>query len=153
MSAYLEDTFAVVRAAIAATWTDAPAGGIWESENAEMIPWDDMAPPYAVMLVEEMPLAPEWGLNVIAYAPDVQILYVAEVDGDSDNIRAKLEALRDYLLVTGLPGGSYGQQVHDVTGLSWSEDLEVNQVFAARNYSHRAGRLVVKVLVGEVVTV
>jgi len=35
-----------------------------------------------------------------------------------------------------------------VTGLTWSDELEANKVFVAKDYSHRAGRLTVTVIVG-----
>lgn len=77
---------------------------------------------------------------------DVEVYYIAEVFGPSSTLRPKLEVARDDLLTNDLTFG----QVLDVTALSWAATLPPNEIFLAKRMAHRAGKLVVKCLVGEV---
>lgn len=143
--AYLETFYDALRAAVAAVWTDAKANGIFEVEHQQMIPWADLTPPCSAILISSMPKTDDWGMTWNAYEPRVELYYVANVAGDSSGIRAKLEAMRDALLTTGLTSG----QVLDVEDLCWSDDLEANIVMIQKDYAQRAGRLIVHCVIGE----
>ncbi len=142
---YLTGLYSDLRAIIAANWPDVPANGIWEDEHLLMIPWADLVPPYAVICINNAPVDDaEWGTANQVYAVTPHVYYVAEISGDSTPIRAKLETLRDALILASITNG----QIIDVTELTWSEELEANKIFSAKEYTHRAGRLAVDVIVG-----
>lgn len=144
--AYLSTLYDDLRAVIAATWTDVVADGIYEDEHIEMIPWAELTPPFAAICVDDVPVDAEgeWGSANQVYQPQVGIYYVGAITGGSDPIRGKLEALRDALLAATITNG----QIIDVTGLSWSDELDANKVFMAKDYTHRAGRVMVNLIVG-----
>lgn len=144
---YLESLYTAFRTAISAVWTDVPANGIWETEHIEMIPWEDLTPPYAVILIGDTPVNDTYSpSDCETFAPMVHIYYIAAVSGGSSGIRAKLEALRDYLYANNLSAG----QVIRVESLSWGNALPPNVPFSAKNQSNRAGRLVAFTVIGEV---
>jgi hypothetical protein len=152
MSAYLENAYAALRARINAVWTDVTADGIWETEHLEMIPWEDLTPPYAVIHIASMPLSDEWSsMHASAYNPQIDIYYVAAITGPSGTIRAKLEALRDDLIAQSISLSA--GQVLDVRNLTWANNIEPNLVFVTKDYTHRAGVLTVDYLIGEYTTV
>jgi len=150
--AYLTGVYTDLRTIVAATWTDVlPTSGtsndhgIWEDEHQKMIPWADLTPPTAAICVDTVPVDDgEWGTANQVYEMNVGIYYVGEITGDGTPIRAKLETLRDALLAGDISNG----QIIDVTDLTWSDELEPNKVFMAKEYTHRAGRLTVQVIVG-----
>lgn len=146
MAAYIESIYAAIRTAVAATWTDVNVNGIFEVEHEEMIPWADLTPPCAAILVPSMPKTDDWGITWNAFTPRIEVYYVANVPGSSGVIRAKLEALRDYLLVTGLSVG----QVLMVDDLCWSDELLANQIMINKDYGQRCGRLMATCVIGEV---
>ena len=147
MSAYLETLYSALRTVISSQWTDVPTGGIWETEQVEMVPWERLVPPYAVVVIPSMPLA-DWGLNSMLYNPQIDLYYVAAVTGGSSNLRAKLEGMRDYILSNDISTG----QVLNVHSIGWGNDIPANVIFISKNYTHRAGRMTLDALIGETVT-
>lgn len=130
---------------MASVWSDVPPNGIWETEDVEKVPWEDLTAPYAVIIMGEVTSA-DWGGDNAAYEIVPEIYYIGGSTGDSTAARAKIEALRDSLMGTNLPTA----QVLDVVGLSHDNSLPPNALFAAKNYAHRAGRLRAQMLCGEV---
>ena len=135
MAAYLETMYAAFRTAINATWTDVAADGVWEYEHIDMVPWALLTPPMAVILLPAAVETDEWGCRNQSYNLMTEFYYVTAQVGSSSAIRAKLEAMRDYLIATGLAAG----QVIDVYELNYSESLRPNQHFIDANRPHRAG--------------
>ena len=147
MSLYLETLYDALRTVVAATWPDVDPDGIFEADHLDMIPWQDLTPPYAVLAIGSMPQDTATGpADGLCYLPVVDIFYVATVSGPRSAIRAKLEALRDALWYGPLALG----QVRSLPSMDWSADLPANQVLAAKGMSQRAGRLQVGILVGEI---
>ena len=147
--AYIEQLYADIRTVVGATWADVLANGIWENEHEQMVPWAELTPPYATICIPDTAMAPDWGVANQIYSPPVSIYYVGLVTGDGNTIRAKLESLRDALLANTVPGTLC---VLDVTALTWTDELEANKIFMAKDYAHRAGRLTVSVLAGTMAT-
>jgi hypothetical protein len=150
MSAYLESSYAAIRAAAIAVWPDVASNGVWEEENIEMVPWDRLNIPLATIILGDATLSEEWsGIQGQAYTLPAELWYTATVEGDSHVIRAKLEAMRDYLIQDNITFG----QVLDIPDISWSERLSPNELFISKNYTQRSGRVSFTLLAGEVVTV
>src|SRR6267378_3301674 len=146
MSAYIDALYTAIRLAIYTTWTDVQTNGIWEGENLEMVPWEDLTPPYAVFVWGEFPLSEEWcGIDTDIYEGLVHIFWVGATTGDSSAARLKIEALRDYLRDGSMSAG----QVVRVQQLRWDNEMEPNKTFAEKNYTHRAGLLAPVCVVGE----
>ena len=142
-----------VRAVIAATWPEVlpdgaggGGGGILEAEHADMVPWSDLALPYAVILIEDVPLSGLAALDELCFAPKVCVFFTDRVRGASTGIRDKLQSLiAAFWPADPLTVG----QLLDVPRLEWSNALLPNQVLAAKNASARAGVVVLDVLVTE----
>lgn len=145
---YLNDFYDGLRSAILTTsvWDDCQTGGVWEAEHLEMVAWEDLKPPYAVMHISTMQRGKQWGVSNLAYEFPVRIFYVAAISGPSSNIRTKLETLRDFLRVTPLTKG----EVRDIPMLTWSNDVYPNNIFIAKNTPYRAGILTADCIIGEV---
>lgn len=142
---YLTQLYTDIRTVVAATWTDVPAQGIWEDEHIQMVPWERVNLPFASICLDNAPVDNgEWGTGNQVYAVSLSVFYVGNITGDSGPIRDKLEALRDALLTATITNG----QILDVTELSWSDELEANKVFMMKDYTQRAGRVMVDLIVG-----
>lgn len=145
--AYLGNLYTALRSAIAAVWTDTPAHGIWESEHVNMVAWDSLVPPYAVIVISEGEENEEFsGLNALVYEFPVELYYVGATTGDGGTLRTKLEAMRDRLWATDPTPG----QILRIPTISWSRDLPPNQSFESKNFTHRAGLVRTSVIAGEI---
>lgn len=150
MSVYISTVFDAFRVQINAVDTTSPY--IYEEEHLDMVPWEDLTPPYWVIHAASLPFSEEWsGLNGLAYEPEVMLYYIHDVKGSSAPLFANIEALRDRLVTN--PTAMTVGQVLNVTNLTWANNIEPNLVFASKNYTHRAALLTVDYLIGEVVTV
>ena len=145
MSAYLDSLYDALRTVISAAWPDVDADGIFEAEHLDLMPVEDLTPPYAVISVSSMPKNDDWAVDTLAYQPVVDIYIVEAVSGPRSGIRARLEVLRDALWTTPLAFG----QVMDIPLLDWSSDIEMNSLLAGKSLSQRVGKLQVDVLVGQ----
>ena len=111
MSVYLEDVYATLRAAILTAIPGVEPGGIWEGEDADSVPWEQMTPPLAAIIVPDLAESEDGGTANLAYECNAEVYYAAETESGMAALRAPLEALRDYL---------------------WSADPEAMSAFAAR---------------------
>lgn len=149
MSAYLETLYDALRTVISNEWPEVDADGIFEVDHLDMLPWQDIKPPYAVISISSMPQDTEnAATDSLSYMPVVEIYYVGDVAGPRSPIRAKLEDLRDVLWTGPLEIG----QVWNIPSLDWSSGLEANQILAGKGMSQRAGRIEVAILIGEVLS-
>jgi hypothetical protein len=140
MSDFTTDFVDAVRAVIAEAWPETKANGIYEHEHVETIPWKELSPPYAVMVLNEF--EPIEGGGVDLYHVPLQIYGVFTGEGEMEPVRVKLAALlrginRSALSLTETPR------------LSASSNLPPNAFFIeAKNTRYRAGRLDVGCLIG-----
>jgi hypothetical protein len=147
MSAYLETLYDGLRTIISAQWPDVDATGIYEADHLDMLPWENLTPPYAVISISSMAQDTTIAaVDALAYLPMVEIYYVALVSGPRSPIRAKLETLRDALWQSVLEVG----QVWNIPSLDWSADLPANQTLAVKGMGMRAGRIQVQVLLNQI---
>lgn len=145
MSAYLDNLYSALRTVINQAWPDVTPDGIYEADHLDMMPVQDLTPPYAVISITSLPQTDEWAVDTLDYLPLIDIYVVENVSGPRSPIRAKLETLRDLLWATPL---TYGQ-VMGIPLLDWSTGIEINRLLAAKSLSQRAGRVQASVLVGE----
>lgn len=147
----IEPLYGTLRSLLVAALPELAAGGIYEAEDADTVPWSDFAVPYAVIVIDEVPrsdfspLGEEWA------QPRVQLYYVAAMAGDSSALRAKLLTVRA-LFWPGSPGtdplaaAAVGQVLSE-PAWSWSDSLPPNARFRQANVLRSAGRVVLDVLV------
>jgi len=155
MAAYYADLYEALETAVVAVWPDIvqPDGGraFYDAEHIENIPFEQIANqvvlPAAVVHIPSVPASDEWGVANDTYEVPVELMYLAKTQGGATDIRAKLEAMRDYVRPrgTGLTVG----QVLSVDELTWSSSLPLNQGLRERKLPMLAGRLTFTVLVGE----
>lgn len=146
MSSFLSTLVTDIRAAIATTWTDVKANGIWEAEQLDMIPWEDTTVPFAFFILGQAQSTDEYAADSACYIVNATIGYVGETAGGSSTQRSKVEALRDALFTSGLAHG----QILDVTSTEYDDNVEPNKYFAQKDYTHRAAILSAECLVGDV---
>lgn len=126
-----------LRAAIVSVWTDVPANGVYESEGLDMTPWEDLDPPYAVIVASKGDPSEEFNTTQFAWTFAVELLYVGAVPaGNLSNIRTALDNMLEFLVNGGLHGLARG-----VPGIDWGNEIDANRVFVEKNYTHRAGRI------------
>ena len=147
MSNYLDQSIVDMRAIIATTCPEVVATGIWENEQAEMVPWDVLQVPYAVIVVNSLTESQEYSADSPCFEASVEVYYVAEVHGDSSGLRPKMELLRQAFLASGAMSAS--AQVISVKDMSWSNNLAPNALLISKDYVQRAARIVVDILVGD----
>ena len=145
MAAYIDDFITAVRAQVLASWPDVAAEGVYEAEDIERIPFEDLTPPYAVLVMSDLTDAEDGGTANHAYNCDVEAWYFGATVNPA-TIRAKLETLRDEMEDAELATG----QVIDIGALSWSAALAPNVTFLAKNLPALGGRVVARMMVGEV---
>jgi len=131
-----------LRRVVAATWSEVT--GVYDAEHVDQIDWLDLVLPYAVILIPGLPSA-DWGLNVLAFQPTIDIYYVAGTRGKSVSLRGKLNGLANAFwpvnpLTTARPLG--------IGDLSWGDELRPNQLFADANRAQRAGCVGIECLLG-----
>jgi hypothetical protein len=122
---------------------DNGGGGIWEGEDIQTIPWEDLKPPFAAIVcggANKIIL----GAQEIAFIMDVQLCLTQAIDGTLDPIRQSLEDMLVYLLNTQLQAG----QVWEYQGLSWGPEIPGNSVFISKQYKHRVGMIRLSVILG-----
>ena len=141
---YIEAYYTRLREVVAFACPEVKANGIFETDHADMIPWEDMKPPYAVIAIGQMTGTDQWGTVVGIYETPVEVYYVAQVSGLLSPVRGALERLRDAF-------DAWDQdkvQVTMVAELEWGRGVPANQYFADKNMAHRAGRITVNTLIG-----
>lgn len=134
-----------VRAAMAATWADVKPDGIWLFEQLESIPWEDVTPPYAAILCSQG-VKVEWGADKFAMVFAVQMVRVASVSAGIEVLIDDIELLWRNLIDTRI--GHHTMLSFE--SLDWGDEIPGNEIFIAKNYRHRAARLIMNVLVGYV---
>lgn len=145
MSAYLAQLETDIRTVVAATWTDTKAGGIFEGQNLEMIPWDTVGVPFAFFTLDVQPCE-DMNAQGVNYYVGVTCGYIGATAGNSSLQIAKGEALRDALLTAGsLTNGC----VMDVPTINWGHTIQPNMDFVKKDYTHRAVLVNASVFIGE----
>lgn len=150
MSTFIEDLQGALKTVVGAAWPDVLGDGITsgrgirEAEALEQIPWAELSPPYAAILLGDM-VGADWAADSQCFEVLVEVYYVGAVTGKSTALRAKLQALFDALFAAPLTSG----QLLEVTEMTYRSTLPPNMIFAEKGYTHRACRLTAKVLVGE----
>lgn len=144
MASYLETLKTEVRAAIEAVWADVSATEVYETYQAGRIPIDAQSMPYAVFEMDRTVRA-NYGMAIEAYEVQVTCMYVAAGQGDAAAVRAKAEAMRDYLFSTGLSS----VQVLDIDLLDWSEAQASVAQFMARSELIDVASVTFTAIVGE----
>lgn len=148
MSAYLETLYSDLRSLICRAWPDVATDGVYEVDHLDMLPVEELAPPYAVIALSNMTQDTELSsLDSLSYLPVLDIYCIEAVSGPRSPIRQKLETLRDALWTQPLPTCGL---VSQIPSLDWSTDIEMNGMLAAKGLPYRAGRLQVSILIGEV---
>lgn len=145
MAAYLGQLVTDLRALLATNWSEVKANGIWEYRHINMVPWQDLTLPYAVMVFPEFTTDDRWGVTNDAYSGQVELYYVGEDLGEASTQITKMETVRTYLIQNGLTGAL----IPIVSDVTWNDDIEPNIIFRDKNYTSRASRLTVEIVVGE----
>jgi hypothetical protein len=144
MADYLSPFIEELRAQVLAAWPEVGATGVPDAEHAALIAWQDLTPPYAVILVPEAPGAEDWGLTTDSDELQIEIYRVDLVSGDSAGSRAALTKLQQALwpndpLTLGMLTAKPKK--------SWSGRLAPNRLFMQEQPRRRAGCLTVPCLV------
>lgn len=140
----LNPVFNALRTLIAATWPEVVADGIYEEEKLDAIPWAELTPPYATIMASDPVATDDWGLQDYWFTVGCKISCVREVgkSGQWEALRQKVEdmvlALNAATLATG--------QVLSIDAFDYSDKAAPNNVFASKNYSHRAGTITLTLL-------
>lgn len=146
----LEPLITQVRVTMVVALSELGTGGVYEAEHADTLPWVDLPVPYAVILIEDVPRSEMSPLDEQWAQPQVQLFYVAAVNGGSSGIRGKLQTLRAAFWPGGAADPLATAQVGQVLAepdWGWSASLAPNAIFRRDNVLRRAGRLVLDVLV------
>ncbi len=135
-----------LRAAMAATFPDLKADGIFQYEQLDRIPWADLTPPYGAIVVSKWQAAADWGAANFAMVSQIELIRVQAESGDTSlaTIPDNLELLWQYLINNRLPNVN----TLSFPLLDWGDEIPGNEIFADKNYRYRAGRLVIEVLLG-----
>ncbi len=139
---FTDEFVEVVGAAVTSAWPDVKMGGVYEQEHVETIPWKDLEPPYAVLVLNEFE-PQDWGAGVDLYEVPLDIYGVFETRGSMNVVRNRLVSLLcavdlSPISVTGTPA------------LSASSSLPPNAFFIeSKNTFCRAGRLSVRCLIAK----
>lgn len=135
-----------LRAAMAATFTDLKPDGIFIYEQIDMIPWENLTPPYGAIVISDWTAAPGWGGANFAMRAEIELLRLKYVAGNDDLVSLidDMESLWRYLI---------DNRLNLVNTLSfpcfgWGNDIMGDEVLADKNYRYRAGRLTIEVLLG-----
>jgi hypothetical protein len=134
------------RSAMAAAWPEVIPNGIWDAAEALQRSYDgQLALPYAIIDIPTLPVSDRDGICNRAWRPPVDLYYISEVDGDSDALTVKMEAIAEYLDVTPL---AVGQLIPPNVTMACGRDLEPNALLILLNATQRAGRVSGTVAVG-----
>lgn len=145
MAAYLGTLVTNLRALLATNWSDVLPNGIWEYKHLNMVPWEDLTAPYAVMIFPDFMEDERWGVTNDTYSGQIELFYIGEDTGETSTPVTKMETVRSYIMANGVSGGLVTQ----VSEVTWNDDTEPNFIFRDKNYTSRASRLTVEIVVGE----
>jgi hypothetical protein len=126
---------AEVAAHVLQVWPEVPPAQVHEVEDLELLPWEDLPPPYVGIYCAEFTRG-EWGSANLSFNFPCEVYLVQLVSGPSTGLRGKLEVLIDHFwprnpLTTG--------QVWDIGDWGTSRDLEPNRRFIEAGSQRRAG--------------
>lgn len=139
---------------VQATWPDVASNGVFEAEHIDLVPWEELPPPYAIISIDEEMPAAESPLGQIWYRPDIRVFRVDMVRGMNNGIIGKLRTL-GAALWPNVPGAldplaSAGVgQIITMPRMSWSRKLEPNTAFQKHAVNRRGGSLTLSVLLAE----
>lgn len=137
-----EPFVADLRRVVAATWPEVSV--VYDAEHVEMIPWETLTLPYAVVLISSLP-AVDMGLHAMAFQPVVDVFYVAETRGKAVSLRQKLcQVANAFWPANPLTTA----RVLQIGEMSWGDELRPNEIFRAGNRNQRAGVVGMECLTG-----
>ena len=140
-----------LRAVAAGVWPEVlqenGGGGINLVEFLDTVAWEKIPLPYAVIFVDTMPVAP-WSADTVSTESPWDIYYVDRAEDEGEGVLAKAQALEAVLWPEGQATDPLeSAQVTGILGLSTSNLLPPNAVFAQSAKPVRAALLRVKLLV------
>lgn len=151
MSVYLNDIADSVRESIVAALPELlplnGGGGVFELESVEAVSYDDLALtlPYASMRFSTYPGSTNSPTACNYYETDLEVVIVADVNGNNDNLRPLLERLRDYVRTNGF---SLAQELPQRT-LDISDTIPANRIFISKGDTQRCGKYATRLLFGD----
>jgi hypothetical protein len=145
MSSYLNTVYAEIRSHIVSALPAVAPDGVFELEQIEAIPYEDLTLPYAVITLGNEHSDPDYGSANKIYSADLIITLVFDAEADCGVVRPYGEALRDFLLSV----SPTNYQVIDTTSLDWSAMNEPNKIFIVKNYPQRAVLVTLPIIFGE----
>ena len=133
---------AALRAAMVAAWPETIGSGVWDAQEALRRSFEkNMNPPYGIIDMADLPASGLWGVANRAYAKEVGLYYVSEMEGDSEAVMAKLMALNDYLDTARLGNPMLAQLIPVNLTPACGGDLPPNSLLILLNATQQAGRL------------
>lgn len=146
---YLDDAIAELKDLIVETWpdilTDDDGRKLWEVQHISAWPFEEIlrfGTPYAALSIRSTPATVAQDAHEDYL--DCEIYYVAD---EGASIREKLEALRDALDADPLELSQVWPEPRPSVG--WSLDLDANRLLLGKKLPLLAGRVMVRLLVGE----
>ena len=147
MSGYDWSSFwANMRSAIGAVWPEVVPNGIAKTVRLEMLDFDRLTAPRCV-LQPGAARRTDWAMTTQDYELTLRVYYVARISTQEDRaelVEERLEALRDYLIGTGLSKG----QVLEVEEIDASETSPINHLLIGQKKPFVGGGLTVRIRVG-----
>jgi len=141
MSVYLNDVADSVRAGVVAALPELlpvnGGGGVFELEGIEAVSYEDLtlSLPYASMRFSIFDESMDSPTACNGYQSGVEIVLVADVNGNNDNLRPLLERLRDYLRVTTFAAFL----IVPPRRMDISDNVGANRVFISKGDTQRCG--------------
>lgn len=125
-----------LRARMAVVWAETILNGIYEGEQAALVPWSELTPPFAAIIT---PMEAGQGVTLDTQMRDfrMDIYYLGATRGSSKPIYTALKALGEDLETADLDAG----RILDIGLPSCSRSLPGNASLTQTGESYRVGRL------------
>lgn len=142
---FLDYQFKLLREVVTAACPEVRGNGIFETDHADMIPWEKMQPPYAVIAMGKVSQSDEYSEHIQqdVFEVPVDIYYLALVEGPLSPVRKGLWRIAKKFNVW----DEEKIKVLSVGELEWGEDVPANHYFASKGQKHRVGRITVRILI------
>jgi len=143
--AIFSNIYDILRAPVGAAWPECLTAGIFEAEDLETIPWDQLPVNYAAIVCSaaDKVVASTAG---IAFNIPVRFLFMGEIGTSAKRraLRQHLDDMLDYLDTHAVPNA----QVVSYDGVAWGNQIEANRLLEGKSSQHRLVEFRCTVLVG-----
>lgn len=140
LTTWITDLKAIIRTVwpdVAVASTPGAVHGIHEAEELGAIPFEELDPPYCLIVLPEGYNTHQGAMDVRELECLVYVYYVRGPEQSQTDLRTKLSALYDYLDNPNNEPASF--QVMELDGIHMHRGMDVNVSLMSRNLPSRAG--------------